>query len=53
MVQAIANDPSIPNRNGVLIGPSVATGPWRPEDVWNTGFIPAYQNSLGALSVEQ
>ncbi|KAI0633084.1 glycoside hydrolase family 79 protein [Trametes polyzona] len=35
-----------------LIGPSLATGDWRPEDVWDTGFIPAYQNELGALTVE-
>ncbi|KAI0659526.1 glycoside hydrolase family 79 protein [Cubamyces menziesii] len=35
-----------------LIGPSLATGDWIPEDVWNTGFIPAYTDSLTALSVE-
>ncbi|CDO77499.1 Glycoside Hydrolase Family 79 protein [Trametes cinnabarina] len=36
-----------------LIGPSVATGDWRPEDVWNTGFIQAYSDSLAALTVER
>ncbi|KAI0830340.1 glycoside hydrolase family 79 protein [Trametes gibbosa] len=35
-----------------LIGPSLATGDWYPEDVWNTGFIPAYADTLGALTVE-
>ncbi|KAI0354195.1 glycoside hydrolase family 79 protein [Trametes cingulata] len=35
-----------------LIGPSLATGDWVPEDVWNTGFIPAYSDALTALTVE-
>ncbi|KAH8092184.1 hypothetical protein BXZ70DRAFT_951580 [Cristinia sonorae] len=51
VVDAIGNNSNIPVRNN-LVAPSVATGPWRPEDVWNTGFIPAYQNVLGVLSVE-
>ncbi|CAL1698450.1 unnamed protein product [Somion occarium] len=51
VVQAIQDNSNIPIRNN-LIAPSVATGPWIPEDVWNTGFIPAYTNSLGALAVE-
>lgn len=52
VVQAIAQDPNIPVRND-LIGPSVASGPWKPEDVWNTGFITTYADALGALAVEQ
>ncbi|KAI0073210.1 hypothetical protein K474DRAFT_1666888 [Panus rudis PR-1116 ss-1] len=52
VVQAIANDENIPIRNN-LIAPSVATGAWTPEMVWDTGFIPAYTNQLGALAVEQ
>ena len=36
-----------------LIGPSVATGDWTPEMVWDTGFIQAYTNNLYALSVEK
>lgn len=51
MVQAIANDQEIPVRNN-LIAPSVS-GTWTPEMVWDTGFIPAYTNELGALAVEQ
>ena len=52
MIQAIRNDTNIPVKNN-LIGPSVATGAWTPEMVWDTGFIPTYTNSLLALSVEQ
>jgi hypothetical protein len=36
-----------------LVGPSVATGPWTPEMVWDTGFIGAYAGNMAALSVEQ
>ncbi|EEB91616.1 hypothetical protein MPER_09998, partial [Moniliophthora perniciosa FA553] len=38
-----------------LIGPSVATGAWTPEMVWDTGFIGAYSSNgglLGGLAVE-
>jgi hypothetical protein len=52
MVQAINNDASIPVKNQ-LIGPSIATGAWTPEMVWDTGFIPSYTGSLSALAVEQ
>lgn len=52
MIQAINNDSNIPVKNN-LIGPSVATGQWTPEMVWDTGYIPAYTNSLSALAVEQ
>ena len=52
IVQAIGGDSNIPVKNN-LIGPSVATGAWTPEMVWDTGFIPAYTNSLSALSVKQ
>jgi hypothetical protein len=52
MVQAINNDVKIPAKNK-LIGPSIATGSWTPEMVWDTGFISSYTNSLAALAVEQ
>ncbi|OSD00691.1 glycoside hydrolase family 79 protein [Trametes coccinea BRFM310] len=42
---------NVPATNN-LIGPSLATGDWTPEDMWNTGFIQAYSDSLAALSVE-
>uniref|UniRef100_D8QFJ7 Glycoside hydrolase family 79 protein n=1 Tax=Schizophyllum commune (strain H4-8 / FGSC 9210) TaxID=578458 RepID=D8QFJ7_SCHCM len=37
---------------GTLIGPSVATGDWRPEDVWDTGFLDRHKDRLGILAVE-
>jgi hypothetical protein len=52
MVQAIGNDSNIPVKNN-LIGPSIATGAWTPEMVWDTGFVTSYANSLLALAVEQ
>ena len=52
MVQGIANDPKIKVRNN-LIAPSLSSGPWSPESVFNTGFVSAYNDELGALSVEQ
>lgn len=51
VVAAIAADPSIPIRNNLII-PSVSTN-WSPESVWNTGIITAYDQQIGALSVEQ
>ena len=45
-------DPRILNKN-MLIGPSVASGPWMPEQVWDTGFIDTCRDRLYCLSVEQ
>ncbi|RPD63414.1 glycoside hydrolase family 79 protein [Lentinus tigrinus ALCF2SS1-6] len=39
-------------RTNLLLGPSLATGDWTPEMVWDTGFIQAYSDALGALTVE-
>lgn len=52
LVGNITADDNIPVKNN-LIGPSVATGSWTPEMVWDTGFITSYASSLGALAVEQ
>ena len=52
LVQAIANDSKIQTRNN-LVAPSVNSGPWSLESVWNTGFVAAYSDELGSLSVEQ
>ncbi|KIY53577.1 glycoside hydrolase family 79 protein [Fistulina hepatica ATCC 64428] len=39
--------------NGRLIGPSIATGDWTPEQVWATvGFQTTYKNNLYGLSIE-
>jgi len=45
-------NPRILNKN-MLIGPSVATGPWTPEQVWDTGFVNKFQDRLYSLAVEQ
>ncbi|ESK94670.1 glycoside hydrolase family 79 protein [Moniliophthora roreri MCA 2997] len=56
IVRAIKDNPRIGAlQNHKLIGPSVATGAWTPEMVWDTGFIDAYGNDeglLGGLAVE-
>ena len=52
LIQAMQADPGIPNKN-MLICPSVATGEWTPEQVWDTGFIKTYGEFLTALAVEQ
>jgi len=50
-MNAINNDPGITVKNNI-VGPSIATE-WTPEMVFNTGYIQAYANNLGALSVEK
>ncbi|KIY48442.1 hypothetical protein FISHEDRAFT_73638 [Fistulina hepatica ATCC 64428] len=52
LISAMTNDPLIGAPNNFLVGPSIATGDWTPEDVWNTGFIGNVGSSLAALSVE-
>ncbi|KAJ7649886.1 hypothetical protein FB45DRAFT_778805, partial [Roridomyces roridus] len=44
-------DKKVPVVNKKLIGPSTS-GDWKLEDIWNTGFLDLYNNSLAALSVE-
>ncbi|KAJ6599975.1 glycoside hydrolase family 79 protein [Mycena vulgaris] len=51
LVAALAADDAVPVKNN-LIGPSVATGDWTPEMVWDTGFIDSYSANLMALAVE-
>ncbi|KIM82034.1 glycoside hydrolase family 79 protein [Piloderma croceum F 1598] len=52
MMAAINNDTNMPTKNNI-IGPSVSTSQWTMEDVFNTGYIPAYTHNLGAISVEK
>jgi hypothetical protein len=52
LVQQIANDPLIPQKNNLLIVPSVQVT-WTPESVWNTGIVASYSSSLYALAVER
>ncbi|KAF8636118.1 hypothetical protein AX17_003821 [Amanita inopinata Kibby_2008] len=51
LVNAIANDDQILDKQ-MLIGPSLATGAWHPEDVWNTGYVDAFSSSLRYLAME-
>ncbi|KAG7447455.1 glycoside hydrolase family 79 protein [Guyanagaster necrorhizus] len=51
LVQAMGNDANAVNKR-LLIGPSIATGDWFPEDVWNTDFVDTYSENLAFLAVE-
>jgi hypothetical protein len=46
------NDANVQNKTN-LIGPSLSLATWKLEDVWNTGFLDTYKDSLTALSVER
>ncbi|KAI9454225.1 hypothetical protein BJY52DRAFT_765579 [Lactarius psammicola] len=52
LVQQIANDPLIPNKDNLLILPSIQTA-WTPESVWNTGIVSSYSSSILCLAVER
>ncbi|PFH50110.1 glycoside hydrolase family 79 protein [Amanita thiersii Skay4041] len=51
LINQLNNDPKVLNTS-MLLGPSVASGAWSPEDVWNTGFADTYSANLAYLSVE-
>ncbi|TFK94473.1 glycoside hydrolase family 79 protein [Polyporus arcularius HHB13444] len=53
LTQAYQGDGRVTNKKS-LIAPSVQGGDWgpRPEAVWDTGFVQAYDQYLTALSVE-
>ncbi|KJA24885.1 glycoside hydrolase family 79 protein [Hypholoma sublateritium FD-334 SS-4] len=50
LITTISQNSLIPRKN-ILIGPSLASGDWMPEQVWDTGFIPAFKDSLYALTI--
>lgn len=54
LTQAYQSDALVTNKKS-LIAPSVQGSDWgpRPEAVWDTGFVQAYDQYLTALSVEQ
>jgi hypothetical protein len=52
LVQQVANDSAISNKNNLFIVPSIQVT-WTPESVWNTGIVSSYSNSLYALAVER
>ncbi|KAG6880956.1 hypothetical protein C0993_003509, partial [Termitomyces sp. T159_Od127] len=37
----------------LLVGPSIAYADWTTEEVWNTGFVSAYNENLAFLTVEK
>ncbi|KAF4611688.1 hypothetical protein D9613_003767 [Agrocybe pediades] len=51
LIEVIDRNDRIPRKN-ILIAPSLATGDWVPEDVWDTGFLPAFQDRLYAVTME-
>jgi len=54
VLQDYVSDSNVPNKN-MFVAPSVCCGQdigWKPEDVWNTGFLDAYANNLAYLAVE-
>ena len=52
MMAGINNDAAIPRKN-IVVGPSISTSQWTMQDVLNTGYLSAFTNNLGALSVEK
>ncbi|EKM76173.1 hypothetical protein AGABI1DRAFT_115938 [Agaricus bisporus var. burnettii JB137-S8] len=52
LIQAMQANGNIPRTNDILIGPSLATGDWEPQMVWDTGFIDNYRDNLCVLTVE-
>ncbi|KIM56993.1 glycoside hydrolase family 79 protein [Scleroderma citrinum Foug A] len=51
LINAMNADSKISNKD-LLIGPNLA-GVWQPEQVWDTGFVSDYSQSLIALAVER
>jgi hypothetical protein len=52
LVAAIDANPKIPVKN-MLIGPSLATGPWDPEKVWETPYLDTFAANLYAITMEK
>ncbi|KAG6917380.1 hypothetical protein DXG01_002759 [Tephrocybe rancida] len=51
LVQAIQNDANIPVKN-MLIGPSLASGPWTPDRLWGAGYLDRFKDVLKIISME-
>ncbi|KAG6829763.1 hypothetical protein H0H92_003553 [Tricholoma furcatifolium] len=49
LIQAIQEDGRIHVKD-MLIGPSLASGPWSPDRLWPTGYLDRFQNSLNYQS---
>ncbi|KAG6850008.1 hypothetical protein C0991_010843, partial [Blastosporella zonata] len=51
LVQAIQDNPKVPVKN-MLIGPSLASGPWLPDRLWPTGYLDRFKDVLKIISME-
>ena len=53
LVNQVASDSLISVKDDLFIIPSISATVWSPEDVWNTGIVQKYTNSLYGLAVER
>jgi hypothetical protein len=53
LVNQVASDSLIPIKDNLFIIPSISASVWTPEDVWNTGIVQNFANSLYGLAVER
>ncbi|KAF8073315.1 glycoside hydrolase family 79 protein [Lyophyllum atratum] len=51
LVKAVQDNPNIPIKN-MLIGPSLASGPWTPEQLFDTGYLEKFKDSLSVVTME-
>ncbi|GLB45264.1 putative glycosyl hydrolase family 79 C-terminal beta domain [Lyophyllum shimeji] len=51
LIKAVEDNPRIPIKN-MLIGPSLATGPWTPEMLFDTGYLDRFKDSLCMVTME-
>ncbi|KAF8056971.1 glycoside hydrolase family 79 protein [Lyophyllum atratum] len=51
LVKAVQVDQNIPIKN-MLIGPSLASGPWEPDRLWPTGYLDRFKDSLKIITME-
>jgi hypothetical protein len=53
LVNQVASDSLITVKDDLFIIPSISATVWTPEDVWNTGIVQQYTNSLYGIAVER
>lgn len=53
LINQVASDSLIPIKDNLFIIPSISASVWTPEDVWNTGIVQNFTNSLYGLAVER
>ena len=52
LIDTMDANPRVPVKNK-LIGPSVASTEWGPEQVWETGYMDAFNDRMYAYAVER